>query len=107
MADVKLEASDRITGPLGFRRSSVTDQWRHRCVDHNAADRDPALRHSWVLEDWEESGMSEELSAKAKAALLKLNERAVSDHNLSWLSGTSKRNWNSASWFRRRHTVDA
>jgi len=82
MADVKLEAGDRITGPLGFRQSSVAAQWRHRCVDLSAADKDSAFSHSWVLEDWKESGMSEELSAKAKAALLELNERAASDQPL-------------------------
>jgi hypothetical protein len=82
MADIKLEAGDRINGPLGFLRSSVAAQWRHRCVDHSAADKDRAFSHSWVLEDWKESGMSEELSAKAKAARLELNERAASDQPL-------------------------
>jgi len=48
----------------------------------NAADKDSAFSHSWVLEDWKESGMPEELSAKAKAALLKLNEHAASDQPL-------------------------
>ena len=82
MADVKLDAGDRFTGPLGFRRSSVAAKWRHRCVDLNAADKDSAFSQSWVLEDWKESGMPEELSAKAKAALLELNERAASDQPL-------------------------
>jgi hypothetical protein len=82
MADVKLDAGDRITGPLGFRRSGVVARWRHRCVDLNAADKDSAFSHSWVLEDWKEPGMSEELRAKAKAALLELNERGASDQPL-------------------------
>jgi hypothetical protein len=38
MADVELGARDRITGPMGFHRSSVADQWRHRCVDHNVVE---------------------------------------------------------------------
>jgi hypothetical protein len=68
--------------PLGFRRSSVAAQWGHCFVDHDAADKDRAFSHSWVLEDWKESCMPEELSAKAKAALLELNERAASDQPL-------------------------
>ncbi len=82
MADVKLDAGDRITGPLDFRRSSVAAQWRYRFVEHDAADKDRAFSHSWVLENRKESGMPEELSAKAKAALLELNERAASDQPL-------------------------
>src|ERR1700736_2986436 len=82
MADVKLEAGDRITGPLSFRRSSVAAKWRHRCVDLNAAEKDSAFGHSWALEDWKESGMSEELRSKARAAVLAPNERAASDQPL-------------------------
>jgi hypothetical protein len=67
---------------LGFRRSSVAAQWRYRFVEHDAADKDGVFSHSWVLEDRKESGMPEELSAKAKAALLGLNERAASDQSL-------------------------
>jgi len=75
-ADVKHEAGDRNIVPLGFRRSSVAASIL------NDADKDSAFSHSWVLEDLKESGMPEELSAKAKAALLELNERAASDQPL-------------------------
>ena len=67
---------------LGCCRSSVEAQWCRRFVDHDAADKDRAFSHSWVFEDWKESGMSEELSAKAKAALLELNERSANDQPL-------------------------
>jgi hypothetical protein len=68
--------------PLGFRRSSVAAQWGHCFVDHDAADKDRAFSHSRVLEDRKESGMPEEPRAKAKAALLELNERAASNQPL-------------------------
>jgi hypothetical protein len=54
--------------PLGFLTSSVAAQWCHRFVDHDPADKDLSFSHSGVLENWKESGMSEDLSAKAKAA---------------------------------------
>jgi hypothetical protein len=82
MADVKLDAGDRITGPLSFSPEQRLGPVAPSCVDLDAADNDSAFSHSWVLEDWKESSMSEELSARANAALLELNKRGASDQPL-------------------------